>query len=78
MLIKAVVQVVPTYPMNIFHFPDRLCKDIDGAIAKFWWANFDKAQGIHWVNWRDMGMPKCDGGMGFNNFGDFNLALLAK
>ncbi|KAM1063340.1 hypothetical protein ACFX1T_027497 [Malus domestica] len=77
-LIKAMVQAVPTYPMNVFCFPDRLCKDIDGAIAKFWWANSDKARGIHWVNWRGMGMPKCDGGIGFKNFGDFNLTFLAK
>lgn len=77
-LIKDVVQVVPTYPMNVFCLPARLCNDIDRAIAKFWWANSGKARGIHWVNWMDMGSPKCDGGMGFWNFRDFNLAILAK
>ncbi|KAM1267903.1 hypothetical protein ACFX2I_000260 [Malus domestica] len=42
-LIKVVVQAVPTYPMNVFCLLARLCNDIDGAIAKFWWANSSKA-----------------------------------
>ncbi|KAM1708753.1 hypothetical protein ACFX2K_001685 [Malus domestica] len=37
-LIKAVAQAVPAYPMNIFKFPDSLCNEIDAAIARFWWG----------------------------------------
>ncbi|KAM0963186.1 hypothetical protein ACFX2A_022689 [Malus domestica] len=34
-LIKAMVQAIPAYPMNIFCFPDNICNDIDATIAKF-------------------------------------------
>lgn len=35
MLIKAVALAVPTYPMNVFRLPDRLCREIDATLAKF-------------------------------------------
>ncbi|KAM1161008.1 hypothetical protein ACFX1X_000168 [Malus domestica] len=36
-LIKAVAQAVSSYPMSVFKFPNNLCKEIDAALAKFWW-----------------------------------------
>ncbi|KAM1343385.1 hypothetical protein PS2_007522 [Malus domestica] len=77
-LIKDVVQAVPTYPMNVFCLPTRLCNDIDRVVTKFWWANSDKVWGILRVNWQDIGLPKSECGMGFRTLGDFNLALLTK
>ncbi|KAM1074000.1 hypothetical protein ACFXTH_019029 [Malus domestica] len=35
-------------------------------------------QRIHWVNWDTLGRPKCERGLGFQNFQDFNDALLVK
>lgn len=78
MLIKAVAQAVPTYPMNVFRLSARLCKEIDTVIAKFWWGNRNKERGIHWVNWEDMGCAKGDDGMDFWNLMDFNTAPIAK
>lgn len=77
-LIKSVALAVTTYPMNIFKFPATLCKEINGIIANFWWGSSDHGSKIHWKNWADLGKPKCDGGMGFRDLEDFNLALLAK
>lgn len=34
-IIKAVTQAVLTYQMKVFMLPDRLCKEIDAALAKF-------------------------------------------
>ncbi|KAL0414361.1 UNVERIFIED_CONTAM: hypothetical protein Sradi_1637800 [Sesamum radiatum] len=38
-LIKAVVQAVPTYAMGCFKLPITLLKEIQGMIANFWWGN---------------------------------------
>lgn len=72
MLIKAVTQAIPTYPMNVFRLPDRLCREIDAALAKFWWGNKNKDRSILWLNWEEMGLAKGDGGMSFRNLKDFN------
>ncbi|KAM1414771.1 hypothetical protein ACFX2I_006507 [Malus domestica] len=38
-LIKAVVQAIPAYLMNIFKFPANVCNDLDFIISKFWWGH---------------------------------------
>lgn len=66
------------YPMCVFRLPIALCNEIDAVVAKFWWAGADKGCGIHWINWKELGWSKKEGGMGFCNLYDFNIALLAK
>ena len=35
---KAVVQAIPAYPMNLFKFPASLCNEFDAMISKLWWG----------------------------------------
>ena len=36
-LLKAVVQAMPTYTINVFQLPKTLCKDINAMMSRFWW-----------------------------------------
>lgn len=45
--IKAVVQAIPSYPINIFKFPAAVCKDLDSLIAGFWWGQSNGENHIH-------------------------------
>jgi hypothetical protein len=77
-LIKAVVQAIPTYTMNCFKLPVTLCKEIEGIIRKFWWGQNGDKRKIHWLRWEKLCSLKGAGGLGFRNLQKFNLALLAK
>ncbi|CAL2227338.1 unnamed protein product [Prunus armeniaca] len=77
-LIKSVAQAVLSYPMSVFLFPNGFCKEIDSILANFEWGQSQQSNKIHWISWKDLGMPKNEGGMGFRNLKDFNVALLAK
>lgn len=43
-LIKVVVQAIPTYVMSYYKFPDSDCHEIECILAKFWWGvnNIDR------------------------------------
>ena len=77
-LIKAVVQAIPTYIMSCFQLPKGLCEDLERMERNFWWGQRDKEAKMAWVSWRNMCKSKSDGGMGFRNLQAFNLAMLAK
>ncbi|KAM1467482.1 hypothetical protein ACFX2I_032578 [Malus domestica] len=77
-LVKAVVQAIPAYPMYIFKFPATVCHDFDSLVADFWWGSQGDKRKTHWVSKEVFGLPKDMGGLGFRNFSDFNDALLAK
>ncbi|XP_068328739.1 uncharacterized mitochondrial protein AtMg00310-like [Pyrus communis] len=77
-LIKAVAQAIPEYPMNLFKFPITFCKELDVIIADFWWGQKEGEHRIHWVSKEKLCLSKANGGLGFINFVDFNDALLAK
>uniref|UniRef100_A0A803PH95 DUF4283 domain-containing protein n=1 Tax=Cannabis sativa TaxID=3483 RepID=A0A803PH95_CANSA len=76
-LIKAVVQDLSAYTMNLFFLPLGTCHQMESAISRFWWKS-NNSKGIHWLSWDKLTAHKVDGGMGFHDFRDFNLSLLAK
>ena len=77
-LIKAVAQSIPTYTMNVFQLPMKLCDELNAMCAKFWWGQVGNARKIHWKSWEKLTLSKKDGGMGFRDLRAFNLAMLAK
>lgn len=76
-MIKAVIQAISAYPMNLFKFLAVVCNELDALILGFWWGQKCGERKIHWEAKETFGLPKSMGGMGFRNFKDFNDALLA-
>ncbi|KAF5458995.1 hypothetical protein F2P56_022987 [Juglans regia] len=78
LLLKAVVQAIPTYHMSVFKLPVKFCKELAGMMARFWWGHMQNDKKIHWRSWDKMGLPKDRGGLGFRNLEWLNQAMLAK
>lgn len=77
-LIKSVLQAIPSYAMAIIRFPSSFCKSISSHIARFWWRRPGKERGTHWKVWNFISKAKGKGGLGFKDFSLMNTALLAK
>jgi hypothetical protein len=77
-LIKAVIQAIPTYSMSVFLLPKILCNDLNSLMQRFWWGHQSTENRIHWMSWEKLGVAKSSGGMGFQDLNVFNQALLAK
>lgn len=50
-LIKSVIQAIPTHAMAMLWFPKNFCRDICAKVARFWWSGNGKDRGIHWRRW---------------------------
>ena len=77
-LIKAIVQAIPTYTMRCFKLPLSLCNEIESLIRRFWWGQHGDCRKVHWVRWEILCKPKFKGGMGFKDLSFFNDSLSSK
>jgi ribonuclease HI len=77
-LIKAVVQAIPTYSMSVFQLPKKLCNSLNSLVSRFWWGQNYESKRVQWMSWTRLGVSKFQGGMGFWDLEVFNKALLAK
>ena len=46
-LLKAIIQAIPTYAMSCFKLPVTLCNEIESLIKKFWWGQRGEQRKIH-------------------------------
>jgi hypothetical protein len=77
-LLKVVVQAIPTYSMSVLLLPVGLCYEINSMMQKFLWGHKENKTKIYWMSWKQMWRPKSTGGIGFRDLMCFNKALLAK
>ena len=77
-LLKSVIQAIPTYLMGVYKLPTTVIQKIHSAMARFWWGSSATHRKIHWKNWESMCTLKCLGGMGFKDLKVFNDALLGR
>uniref|UniRef100_A0A0A9CHE7 Reverse transcriptase zinc-binding domain-containing protein n=1 Tax=Arundo donax TaxID=35708 RepID=A0A0A9CHE7_ARUDO len=77
-LIKAIAQAMPSYAMSCFDLTKTLCDEISTMICRFWWAQQDQENKVHWLSWEVLTWRKKRGGLGFRDLHLFNLAMLAR
>lgn len=77
-LIKAVIQAIPTYAMSCFRIPSSINHEIEALCANFWWGYSANGKKLHWKAWSKLKDNKEDGGLAFRDLSLFNKALLAK
>lgn len=77
-LIKSVLEILPTYYFLLYKAPVVVVNKIEGIIKQFLWGGNDEIGKIHWVAWDKVRKAKKDGGLGLNKLGVCNDALLLK
>jgi hypothetical protein len=57
-LIKVIVQAIPTYSMSVFQLPTTLCKSLNSLMSRFWWGHKSNLGRVPWMSWEMLGRPK--------------------
>jgi len=53
-MIKSVLQSIPSHIMSIFLLPNKLVNAIEKMINAFWWGHGgNMRRGLHWMSWKD-------------------------
>ncbi|XP_058726215.1 uncharacterized protein LOC131597540 [Vicia villosa] len=77
-MIKSVLQSIPSYVMGLFILLDGIVSDIEKMLNSFWWGGSSNNKGIRWMSWDRMTGSKNEGGLGFRDLKSFNMAMVAK
>ncbi|XP_060960637.1 uncharacterized protein LOC115723546 [Cannabis sativa] len=65
--------------MSVFLLTKEICSSLEGMMSKFWWkSQSNSSKGVSWVSWKRLCRHKHEGGIGFRDLQDYNLAFLGK
>ncbi|KAK3212786.1 hypothetical protein Dsin_017492 [Dipteronia sinensis] len=62
-LIKRVIQSIPTYSMGLSRVPKGLIFEIQRLSSRFWWGSNQNSRKLHWCMWDRLCKPKVEGAL---------------
>lgn len=57
-LIKAVIQAIPSFIMSSISIPSSVQNKFSTLIRKFWWGSYEEVSKIHWKDWGTVSLLK--------------------
>lgn len=64
-LIKAILQTIPSYAMSCFRISSSIFGDIERVCNNFWWGMISESNKIRWCTWDELCKPKSMGGLDY-------------
>lgn len=64
-LIKSILQAIPTYAMSCFKLQLQICDEIENVCANFWWGVDNGKRKLHWRSWDLLCYSKSRGASDF-------------
>ncbi|XP_060201107.1 uncharacterized protein LOC132629772 [Lycium barbarum] len=77
-LIKSVLASIPLHTLSVIQPPKTCIKQIEMCVANFFWGDSDGKKKYHWMAWKKLCYPTCEGGDGFRGIQSFCDAFAAK
>lgn len=78
-LARTIAQTIPSYAMQTYLLPKKVCTRIDAQICDFWWGfNGPGEKHLYLKAWDTICVPKEAGGLGFRRMYDINTAFITK
>lgn len=77
-LINSVLFHIQTYWSSIFILPRKVVKEIEKLYRNFLWAGRYEKNGMALVAWRDVCLPRNEGGLGVKQIKQWNRAAMVK
>ena len=77
-LLKSTLWSFPIYFMSIFIIPASTAHQAVRIMKDFLWNSNKSGNGVHWVNWDEIGLPKQEQGLGIRPLRVMNEELKTK
>lgn len=77
-VLKLVLQAIPTYTMSIFILPKSTSRKLNSLLKNLGWGMNGESSKIHWLEQTKLGVTKEKGDLRMRDLCSFNLALLVK
>lgn len=77
-LIKAVIYSMVNFWLSAFVFPKSCLKEIESLCRNYLWSTNPNAHSSAKVAWKDLCLPRNEGGLGLRNFYLWNKALMLR
>lgn len=66
------------YWAQIFLLPQKFLKKVNAICRYYLWTGVCNSASTDYVNWEDVRIPKCNGGLGFKFLSHWNMVMIGK